>query len=31
VPDSDICKPNLRLKGLSDDGYGLSWNHHQKG
>lgn len=27
VPDNtEICKPNLRLKGLGDDGYGLSWN-----
>jgi histone-binding protein RBBP4 len=31
TPDGDACKPNLRLKGLNDEGYGLSWNHHKKG
>jgi hypothetical protein len=28
---SDVCVPNLRLKGLSLDGYGLGWNDMKTG
>lgn len=27
-PESDKCKPNIRLKGLQDEGYALGWNPH---
>ena len=30
-PETNECKPNLRLKGLSNDGYGLDWNRQTKG
>lgn len=31
-PDSSgECRPELRLKGHSKEGYGLSWNSHSKG
>jgi histone-binding protein RBBP4 len=30
-PDSTECKPQLRLRGHTKEGYGLSWNNSQKG
>ena len=30
-PDSSECKPQLRLKGHTKEGYGLSWNSSLKG
>jgi len=29
--EASICKPNLRLKGHTKEGYGLSWSTHEPG
>lgn len=32
LPEStEVCKPNLRLKGNTEDGYALDWNSNKKG
>lgn len=30
-PSSNDCKPDIRLKGHTLEGYGLSWNPHEAG
>ncbi|CAG9460272.1 unnamed protein product [Pedinophyceae sp. YPF-701] len=31
-PEADgICRPEMRLKGHKQEGYGLSWSHHRPG
>ena len=29
IPKDDTCNPQIRLKGHSKEGYGLSWNPHE--
>lgn len=31
VPKDTICKPQLRLRGHTKEGYGLSWNPNHQG
>ncbi|PAV75050.1 hypothetical protein WR25_06374 [Diploscapter pachys] len=31
VPKDSLCKPQLRLKGHTKEGYGLSWNNNKEG
>jgi len=30
-PSSNDCKPDIRLKGHTAEGYGISWNPHKQG